>query len=233
MDDDDSLFSNLFQNESYEEQAIEVTPGVTLRLLVSPSASTDYDLTGQVIWPGARLLSQYLCSRPQTDIQRWDSACELGSGLGLAGLVTARFLPTVLTDHSPIVLKVLQKNAALNPGGHPVRCMLLDWGNMEHIQHALEVSPQQQGYGLIVAADCCYNLSAIPKLFETAATLLRKDRQACMLLGYVSRSANLDKAVPEAARAKGFDITAVELTRQQVSSGLWGWVRQVKWNLGS
>ena len=51
--------------------------------------AADFDLTGQVLWPAAKLLADFLAAHPQLlDGRR--GACELGAGLGLAGLTAAR-----------------------------------------------------------------------------------------------------------------------------------------------
>lgn len=86
------------------------------------SLAADYDLTGQIIWPAARLLAEYLSDNSER-LAHVRDACELGSGLGLAGLICGQYVPTVLTDHNATVLEVLQKNVARNLGEHPVRCV--------------------------------------------------------------------------------------------------------------
>ena len=88
--------------------------------LRTSSSAADYDLTGQIIWPAATLLADYLGERPNIMTGR-RAACELGSGVGLTGLVCGQFCNTVLTDHNKIVLKVLQENVGRNPSQHKVR----------------------------------------------------------------------------------------------------------------
>ena len=53
------------------------------------AAAADYDLTGQILWPAARLLADYLAAHPQL-LEGRRGACELGAGLGLAGLTASR-----------------------------------------------------------------------------------------------------------------------------------------------
>lgn len=43
--------------------------------------SADYDLTGQLVWPGAMLMNNYLSKN--TEILRGHSVIELGSGVGI------------------------------------------------------------------------------------------------------------------------------------------------------
>lgn len=44
-----------------------------------------------------------------------------------------------------------------------------------------------QGYDVILGADVCYSLNALPALFAVAARLLNCRPSARFLLGYVSR----------------------------------------------
>ena len=53
------------------------------------AATADYDLTGQILWPAARLLADYLAAHLQL-LEGRRGACELGAGLGLAGLTASR-----------------------------------------------------------------------------------------------------------------------------------------------
>lgn len=70
----------------------------------------DFDLTGQLVWPGAMLLNNYLSENPE--MLRGRSVIELGSGVGknLFELqsyfkFTCRGYPMHLTDQS--ILKAL------------------------------------------------------------------------------------------------------------------------------
>lgn len=88
--------------------------------------AADFDRTGQVLWPGARLLAEYLHSLPPNFfLDR--SACEIGSGTGLVGLLCGQFCDTILTDHSSLVLDLLRDNTALNPTRHSVRWISKMW----------------------------------------------------------------------------------------------------------
>ncbi|MCO5590809.1 hypothetical protein L7F22_044784 [Adiantum nelumboides] len=65
----------------------------------------DYDLTGQVVWPGAELFNKYIAQGllSLSDL----SILELGSGVGLAGLFCGRYCrKIVMTDHNNKVLEV-------------------------------------------------------------------------------------------------------------------------------
>ena len=82
----------------------------------------DYDLTGQTIWPAAQMLADYLAAH-QNVLAGCTCTCELGAGLGLAGLFAAQICPVILTDHNEVVMRVMSKNAALNQSNHSIRCV--------------------------------------------------------------------------------------------------------------
>ena len=51
--------------------------------------AADYDLTGQIMWPAAQLLADYLAANAHI-MASCPCALELGSGLGFPGLVAAQ-----------------------------------------------------------------------------------------------------------------------------------------------
>lgn len=248
----------------------------SLDLFCSQAASTDFDLTGQVLWPAAALLASYLVagesgkgeeereessSRGRFLASASSSACELGAGLGLSGLAAVAFSGLkrlVLTDGSDVVLRVLERNAnkvkellaekekekEKEGGGEEgqerreVSTFLLEWNDADaatalRTQHSFE----GRGFDLLLGADVTYSLSALPALFATAAMLLKeeevgeeedksKNRKPAptFLLGYVSRSKALDRAVPLEAERAGFDVESVEGTRRRLPGGQEGWI---------
>ena len=82
--------------------------------------AADYDLTGQILWPAATLLANYIAAKPSILTGRC-CALELGAGLGLVGLLAAQRCPVVLTDHNDVILKVLGRNADLNQAQHNIK----------------------------------------------------------------------------------------------------------------
>lgn len=82
--------------------------------------AADHDLTGQILWPAATLLANYVAANPSI-LKACSCAVELGAGLGLVGLLAAQSCPVVLTDHNDVVLRVLQRNADLNQPQHNIR----------------------------------------------------------------------------------------------------------------
>ncbi|PON75702.1 Lysine methyltransferase [Parasponia andersonii] len=106
------LDESFFINDNY--QLTEYTFGShVIKLLCLQSASTDFDLTGQLVWPGAMLLNDYLAKN--ADLLRGCSVLELGSGVGITGILCSRFCrEVVLTDHNDEVLKARMDSMVLN-----------------------------------------------------------------------------------------------------------------------
>ena len=125
---------------------------------------------GVHIWPGARLLCDYMRSRPEL-FAPCSKLCELGSGTGIAGLVFARLYgradsTVVVTDSSSHALKLMEKNVALNHLDS-VHVNYLRWG--EHSQ--IDKLPCTS-YDCILAADCTFSVELVPKFLETVEHLL-------------------------------------------------------------
>ncbi|KAF8668904.1 hypothetical protein HU200_052110 [Digitaria exilis] len=102
-DDIICLDPSFFVDRSYEMTTFTFGSH-ELRLLCLRAASTDYDLTGQLVWPGAVLMNNYLSEHPETVNEC--SVIELGSGIGITGILCSRFCKkVVLTDHNDEVLE--------------------------------------------------------------------------------------------------------------------------------
>uniref|UniRef100_A0A7S1U585 Calmodulin-lysine N-methyltransferase n=1 Tax=Phaeomonas parva TaxID=124430 RepID=A0A7S1U585_9STRA len=118
---EDNFDAGLFLNEDYDREPIvlggELEDGTPLReirqdLYLSNAASTDWDLTGQVVWPVSIFLSYYIARNLELFAGR--RVAELGAGCGLSGLVASQFAAgTCLTDGVDVVVRLLERNAAL------------------------------------------------------------------------------------------------------------------------
>jgi len=274
---EDAFDASLFLNEEYVSVSVpfgeveeegEGRERFSLDLLCSQAASTDFDLTGQVLWPAAALLASYLVageeggtgekSRGRSLAARSRSgACELGAGLGLSGLAAVAFSGLrrlVLTDGSDVVLRVLERNARrvatsscsaeaeAEKREREVSVSGLEWGD-EAAAAALRREHSMNGFDLLLGADVTYSHSALPALFSTAAMLLREREEdedeededegerkkekppvPTFLLGYVSRSLALDRAVPREAEKAGFEVEVVAGSRRRLPGGQEGWI---------
>ncbi|XP_011090179.1 protein-lysine N-methyltransferase EFM3 isoform X1 [Sesamum indicum] len=222
VEDDDivCLDESFFINDNYQLTRFTFGSQV-LELYCLQSASTDFDLTGQLVWPGAELLNHYLSKN--ADMLRGCSVIELGSGVGITGILCSRFCSeVVMTDHNDEVLKILTRNIELHQSSQDshscarLKAEKLEWGNSEQLKYILQRHPE--GFDLVLGADICFQQSSIPLLFNTVEKLLQVSRQAkCkFILGYVSRAKVMDDMVISEASQHGLHVTEVAGTRATV-----------------
>ena len=97
---------------------------------------------------------------------------ELGSGTGLAGLVSGRMGgKTIMTDYHPVVIENALKNIERNGLQDCIDCLELDWrwfeeGNENELQ-TKENALLNHSWKTIIAADCVFDLShsrLVPKV---------------------------------------------------------------------
>lgn len=74
------------------------------------TSATDYDLTGQIIWKAADILSKYIIDHCE-DTFKGTRILELGSGPGLCGLIAAHYAKQViLSDYQDLVMDLIKMN---------------------------------------------------------------------------------------------------------------------------
>ncbi|KAG5015785.1 hypothetical protein JHK82_021466 [Glycine max] len=197
------LDASFFVDDNY--QLTKFTFGSQdIQLFCLHSASTDFDLTGQLVWPGAMLLNEYLSKN--VNLLQGCTAIELGSGVGITGILCSRFChKVVMTDHNEEVIKILKKNIELHSCpenitsiSHGLVAEKLEWGNTDQINEILQKHPG--GFDFILGADI-YILyqSSIPMLFDSVKQLLqaREDRNMdSMILIEASKLQMQMKEVP-------------------------------------
>ncbi|XP_047967563.1 protein-lysine N-methyltransferase EFM3 [Salvia hispanica] len=214
------LDESFFINDNYQIARFTFGSQI-LELYCLQSASTDFDLTGQMVWPGAELLNNYLSKN--SDILRGCSVIELGSGVGITGILCSRFCrEVVMTDHNDEVLKILTRNIELDDSSKNSACSAklksakLEWGNSEQLDDILQRHPE--GFDLVVGADICFQQASVPLLFHTVKRLLNVGlKKNCrFILGYVSRAKVMDDMVIGEASRHGLRITEVAGTRAEI-----------------
>ncbi|KAL9842126.1 putative lysine methyltransferase, S-adenosyl-L-methionine-dependent methyltransferase [Arabidopsis thaliana] len=107
----------------------------------------------QLVWPGAMLMNGYLSEN--ADILQGCSVLELGSGVGITGVLCSKFCRKVIfTDHNDEILK---KNIDLHghsSGPKPsaeLEAAKLEWGNSDQLGQILK--KHNDGFDLILGAD--------------------------------------------------------------------------------
>lgn len=218
-DDTVCLDGSFFVNRNYELTTFTFGSHV-LDLYCLRSASTDYDLTGQLVWPGAVLLNNYLLKN--AEILKGRSVIELGSGVGITGVLCSRFCrEVVVTDHNDEVLEILKKNIELHLSSEPsspgLTAEKLEWGNSVQVGQILQKHPK--GFDLILGADICFQQSSIPLLFDTVDQFLHFQEGKCrFILAYVSRAKTMDALIINEAVRHGMQINEVRGTRSTISN---------------
>jgi predicted nicotinamide N-methyase len=194
MEDD---LGSFFTDTEYVLQ--EFTVGQhSQQVYILKAASTDFDLTGQVLWPAATYLAQYLSDH--SALLESTEVLEVGAGAGLTGLLCAQMgARVVLSDYHPTVLSLLRKNAPLAKGS--VSVVALDWSSADCLAD-LEGQEASTAYSLIIGSDVVFWPAMIPFLFKTVRLLLRPDGR--FVLGYTQRSELASRLMFEAAALEGF-----------------------------
>ncbi|CAH0515686.1 unnamed protein product [Peronospora belbahrii] len=207
-DYEDYFNTELFINRNYVIQEYDF--GVTKQKLQSShAASTDHDLTGQVIWPVSVLLAWYLVAH-RHDIAN-KTVVELGAGAGLSGLVASQFAArTVLTDGNDIVLELLEKNVDINADSSKVKVLPLLWGDYESMTVFERTFPYP--VDVIIGADVvCWPVLVKP-ILQTIKHLLLRSRDPLktkFCCGFVCRARSTEDLLFKEALAFGFRFKRV------------------------
>jgi hypothetical protein len=161
----ENLYS-LFVCEEYIEQCFSFG-STQQRLLCSKMCTTDYDLTGQIVWPASRVLAWYLLLHKNFFSNR--SVLELGAGCGLAGFFVSNFAQNVVvTDGNGIVLRLLERNKS-HLLTKNVTVSKLIWGLRKEIQ---PYSSSQSCPEVVIGADVILWPNQITSLLYTIRWLL-------------------------------------------------------------
>jgi Lysine methyltransferase len=190
---------------------------LSVEILQSPSACTDYDLTGQIVWPVSVLLSHYLASIDLRD----KTVLELGAGGTALPSITAAYqgaATVIATDgNDSAVLDLLHQNIAMHQKTAHNCCQLISrqllWGNRSHVMTLLR--PLKQRVDVVVAADVVQWPAVLEPLLHTVKSFLwREDVTAAatkpvFLLGIVQRAASIYNLFFQLADDMGFAVRAI------------------------
>lgn len=81
------------------------------QLYALKTSATDYDLTGQIIWKAADILSKYIVDHLGEQVLKGKTVLEVGSGPGLCGLVAQHWAShVVLSDYQDLVMDLININ---------------------------------------------------------------------------------------------------------------------------
>jgi len=196
-------------DQTYTKRSFEFG-GYRVDVLLLESAATDYDLTGQVIWPAAWVLSKFILRN--IELFSGKSVLEVGSGIGVTGLLASQINNSVcvLTDSNEYVMDILRQNVALNSSKAPsCSCMKLDWGNEGDMQNILQFQPS--GFDVIIGSDVVFWQVSIIPLLQTVSKLLNQNHNSMFILCYQSRANNTDLYLLQIGQEMGFRIEEIRL----------------------
>lgn len=215
----------------------------------SPQATTDYYLTGQILWPVSILTSHYMAHLASKGLLRDKSIVELGSGgTALPSIVAAKqgFARHVLaTDgNEGAVWELLQKNVDYyndNPcrgktesnAAHEISSTVsnlsaqrLVWGDRSQVRQVLHQLPHIH---VVVAADVVQWPAVVEPLLHTVKALLwgqtvkqrddEHDGYPVFVLGLVNRASSTTELFFEWARKLGFLVRAIS-AREFLKDGI-------------
>jgi predicted nicotinamide N-methyase len=182
----------------------ELTASITLDVDCSQAASTDYDLTGQILWPVSVLLSHYVASERGSSLVRGRTVVELGAGCGLPGMVAAHFADRVLlTDGNDVVMDLLARNASKDVSGTLTTSTFL-WGRQDDLVRIL--GELNGNVDVVIAADVVQWPAVVEPLLHTVKALLWESRaqQPTFVLGIVNRAQTTYDLFFKLAKELGF-----------------------------
>lgn len=185
--------SNEQKGEEDDQEPLQPST-ITVAVKYSTAASTDYDLTGQILWPVSMLLGHYIASGLGQGVVKGSNVVELGAGCGFPGLVAAHFADrVVLTDGNDVVMDLLRQNAyssmhsITNPAGIVTASKFL-WGQQADLTRILK---DMNGHvDVVIAADVVQWPAVVEPLLHTVKALLWTSRlsRPIFLLGIVNRA---------------------------------------------
>lgn len=137
IDDNDNELSleSFFVLKDYQLISYEFNINDKISLYSSTMSSTDYDLTGQIIWPASILLSLYLLSNKSN--YKTSTILELGAGCGLSSFSIQKYVPLIyITDGNNIVYELIEKNITYYKelGYHHIHGLILQWGLLHEVR---------------------------------------------------------------------------------------------------
>ncbi|CAI5701281.1 unnamed protein product [Peronospora effusa] len=206
---EDFFSTDLFVNRNYATQEFDF--GVTKQKLQSShAASTDHDLTGQIIWPVSAFLAWYLVAHREELATK--TVVELGAGAGLSGLIASQFAAhTALTDGNDIVLELLEENVHTNADSNKVQVLPLLWGDYESLKAFEEAFPHP--VDVLIGADVvCWPILVKP-ILQTIKYLLLRSRDPLktkFCCGFVCRAQSTEDLLFNEAVAFGFRFERVQ-----------------------
>ena len=206
----------LFTNIEYSQYTVQVG-AFSVDVLYSNAACTDHDLTGQIPWPGATILSHFIISEQGQALLKGKSVMELGSGVGICGLLASQLCQdVVLTDHNELVVDLLNQNVQLNPPSEEsahtktLATVCYEWG--APWPHSHQQLKPEEGFDVILGSDIIYSCSTVPLIMKSVSSLLKKS--GAFVLAYISRWKVVDDALKselDSYKERGWRVESLDV----------------------
>lgn len=203
-DDDDDVVAlgDFFVCRAYETKTYTFGD-VSQRVDALSAASTDVDLTGQIVWLVSQLVSWWVVAAGEAGGLAGSNVLELGAGAGLPGLLAAQYAArVVLTDYEEEILALLARNVESHtPPACATSAVSLAWG--VDADAARVLGDPATKFDLLLGADVVYWSASITPLIASVASLLAPRGQ--FILGYFNRvdSNRVRPSVCGACRRRG------------------------------
>jgi predicted nicotinamide N-methyase len=199
-EEDEIDFASIYIDENYELYEFYWNH-VHFSIYHLNTSSTQYDLTGQIIWPASEVLARFLIDKSEELNLSEKKMLELGSGAGLSGFAGAYAgcKVNVLTDdfNLPVIERLLIKNVEhvqlqLNNNNNnnnrndaKIAYAPLRWGKESELEN---IKKQYGTFDIIIGADTVYWPNSVTPLLQSIDFLLSKHKDAKCYLAYVERS---------------------------------------------
>lgn len=162
--------SQLFVSREYRQHTFSYE-GIIEKINHCDSATTDFDLTGQIVWPASEALAAFIIDNKE--IFQGKVVLELGAGAGLSGIVCSRFAKEViLTDGNDIVVELLDLNAleVEESRRDRIKSLKFDWQN-----YVMFYDAYCNNLDIIIGADIMFWPSSMQPLCQCLRYMI--DRQ--------------------------------------------------------
>jgi len=167
----------------------EAAPEITIRLNgLRRDIGQTLQSTGLTLWRAGDFLSDYMYAHRAMFAGK--SVLELGSGLGLVGILASYLTDqrVVITDGDDDTVELLVANCKLNEVADRVECRKLLWGE--------DLEAIADKFDILLGADIIYEQEYVVALFKTARHLMRPphgdDAGSVFVLGYTKRNVSID-----------------------------------------
>jgi len=154
------------------------------------SSVTDFDLTGQIVWPAAIALGKYIVDNKELFAGK--NIVELGAGAGVTGLVAAHYAKKVLlTDYMDVVLQLLKKNEEYVQMDN-VFVDKISWGencikNIDTENKFGKKFNNDDKVDIVMGADVIFWPESLDGLLETLDEALEINPDCLVLISFYSR----------------------------------------------